>query len=206
MKRTLLKESKQRLKCSDIFFFSIFLSHHSFPQRFFWFNQTRLSYFPCDLPSRSSEACWHLAVSLSFLHFGGVGVRWKGCGACKEPDKRSKDTGYDSCAGHSRDGHSHVACGKAVPLGTGFVRDDGLQERVHDAADKRQKGTAVVDHGNGQLLERTSHTCCYSAHIQSATLTGSGLLKPIRHHKCTRPVLGKGSGLQKMIKAFPALK
>ena len=191
---------------SVLTFFSIFPSHHSFPQRFFWFNQTRLSYFPCDLPSCSSEACWQLAVSLSFLHFGGTGARWRGCQACKDTDKRSKDTGYDSCAGHSRDGHSHVARGKAVPLGTGFVRDDGLQERVHDAADKRQKGTAVVDHGNGQLLERTSHTRCYSTHIQSRTLTASGLLKPTRHHKGTHPVLGKCSSLQKIIKAFPALK
>lgn len=78
-----------------------------------------------------------------------------------DSDKRSKDTGDDRRAGHSRDGHSHVARGKAVPLGTGLVGDDGLQECVHDAADKRQKGTAVVDHGDGQLLERASHTCCY---------------------------------------------
>lgn len=157
----------------------------------------------CPVVPLKPVDAWLSALAFSIL---GNRSEVKGVSGLQGPDKRSKDTGYDSCAGHSRDGHSHVARGKAVPLGTGFVRDDGLQERVHDAADERQKGTAVVDHGNRQLLERMSHTCCYSTHIQSGTLPDSGLLKPTRHHKCTRPVLGKGSGLQKMIKAFPALK
>lgn len=62
-----------------------------------------------------------------------------------DTDKCKKDTGDHSCTGNGRDGHPYVAGGEAVPLGTRFVRDDGLQERVHDTADKSQKGTAVVD-------------------------------------------------------------
>ena len=157
----------------------------------------------CPVVPLKPVDAWLSALAFSIL---GNRSEVKGVSGLQGPDRRSKDTGYDSCAGHSRDGHSHVARGKAVPLGTGFVSDDGLQERVHDAADKRQKGTAVVDHGNGQLLERTSHTRCYSTHIQSRTLTASGLLKPTRQHKGTHPILGKCSSLQKTIKAFPALK
>ena len=59
-----------------------------------------------------------------------------------------KDTGDHSCAGNGRDGHPHVARGEAVPLGTRFVRDDGLQECVDHTTDKSQKGTAVMDQGD----------------------------------------------------------
>ena len=131
----------------------------------------------------------------------------KGASGRADPDKHSKDTGYDRRAGHSGDGHSHVARGKAVPLGTGLVGDDGLQERVHDAADKRQKRAAVVDHGDSQLLERASHTCCCKLHAHPESPTHwLWASRPTRHHKGTRPVLGEGSGLQKVTKAFPALK
>ena len=79
--------------------------------------------------------------------FGGDRVGG-GCQACGDTDKCEKDTGDDSSAGNGRDGQPDVARGEAVPLGTRFVRDDGLQERVHDTADESQKGAAVVDHGD----------------------------------------------------------
>ena len=61
-------------------------------------------------------------------------------------DVMEKDTGDDGCTGDGRDGHPDMTRGKAVPLGTRLVGDDGLQERVHDTADKCQEGATVVHH------------------------------------------------------------
>ena len=91
-------------------------------------------------------ATWLLTFAFS-IFFGGE----RGGGDVKLARTLTnvkKDTGDDGCGGNGRDGHPYAACGKAVPLGTRFVRDDGLQERVHNTADKRQKGTAVVYHGD----------------------------------------------------------